>query len=191
LIAAACLAWGIDNNLTRKLSSADPVLTAMIKGLVAGTVNAALAILSGASLPWIWITAAAATLGFFGVGVSLVLFVLALRHLGAARAGAYFSLAPFIGAVLAIGLLHDALTFNLALAGLLMGFGLWMHLVERHDHEHEHEAFSHEHSHRHDRHHQHAHEGPMTEPHSHWHRHAPLRHTHPHYPDLHHRHRHS
>jgi hypothetical protein len=93
--------------------------------------------------------------------------------------------------VLAIGLLHDALTFNLALAGLLMGFGLWMHLVERHDHEHEHEAFSHEHSHRHDRHHQHAHEGPMTEPHSHWHRHAPLRHTHPHYPDLHHRHRHS
>jgi len=191
LIAAACLAWGIDNNLTRKLSSADPVLTAMIKGLVAGTVNAALAILSGASLPWTWITAAAATLGFFGVGVSLVLFVLALRHLGAARAGAYFSLAPFIGAVLAIGLLHDALTFNLALAGLLMGFGLWMHLVERHDHEHEHEAFSHEHSHRHDRHHQHAHEGPMTEPHSHWHRHAPLRHTHPHYPDLHHRHRHS
>jgi drug/metabolite transporter (DMT)-like permease len=190
LIAAACLAWGIDNNLTRKLSSADPVLTAMIKGLAAGTVNAAVAILSGASTPWAGITAAAATLGFFGVGVSLVLFVLALRHLGAARTGAYFSLAPFIGAVLAIGLLHEALTFNLALAGLLMGFGLWMHLTERHHHQHEHEALEHEHSHRHDPHHQHSHDGPVTEPHSHWHRHAPLRHAHLHFPDLHHRHRH-
>jgi len=190
LIAAACLAWGIDNNLTRKLSSADPVLTAMIKGLAAGTVNAAVAILSGASTPWARITAAAATLGFFGVGVSLVLFVLALRHLGAARTGAYFSLAPFIGAVLAIGLLHEALTFNLALAGLLMGFGLWMHLTERHHHQHEHEALEHEHSHRHDPHHRHSHNGPVTEPHSHWHRHAPLRHAHLHFPDLHHRHRH-
>ena len=191
LIAAACLAWGIDNNLTRKLSSADPVLTAMIKGLVAGTVNAGFATLSGAAIPPAGLATAAATLGFFGIGVSLVLFVLALRHLGTARTGAYFSLAPFIGGVLAIGLLHEALTLNLVLAGLLMGFGLWMHLVERHAHEHQHEELEHEHSHRHDWHHQHTHDGPVTEPHSHRHRHLPLRHAHPHYPDLHHRHRHS
>jgi drug/metabolite transporter (DMT)-like permease len=190
LIAASCLAWGIDNNLTRRLSSADPVLTAMIKGLAAGTVNTGLATLSGAPVPASGATGAATIVGFFGIGVSLVLFVLALRHLGTARTGAYFSLAPFIGAVLAIGLLHEALALNLVLAGLLMGFGLWMHLAERHDHEHEHEALEHEHSHRHDWHHTHAHEGPVTEPHSHWHRHSPLRHAHPHYPDLHHRHRH-
>ena len=190
LIAGACLAWGIDNNLTRKLSFADPVVIAMIKGLAAGTVNAALAALSGAAIPAADMAAAAAAVGFLGVGVSLVLFVLALRHLGTARTGAYFALAPFIGAALAIGLLHEALTLNLVLAGLLMGFGLWMHLAERHQHEHEHEAIEHEHSHQHDRHHQHPHEGPVTEPHSHWHRHQPLRHAHPHYPDLHHRHRH-
>jgi drug/metabolite transporter (DMT)-like permease len=190
LIAAACLAWGIDNNLTRKLSSADPVLTALIKGLVAGTVNVGLAALSGAAAPPAGIVAASAVVGFIGIGVSLVLFVLALRHLGTARTSAYFSLAPFIGAVLAIGLLHEAVTPNLALAGLLMGFGLWMHLAERHDHEHRHEALEHEHSHRHDAHHRHTHDGLVGEPHSHWHRHAPLRHAHPHYPDLHHRHRH-
>ena len=190
LIASACLAWGIDNNLTRKLSSADPVLTATIKGLAAGTVNPGLAILSGAALPAASITGAMAIVGFFGIGVSLVLFVLALRHLGAARTGAYFSLAPFIGAVLAIGLLHETLTLNLVLAGLLMSFGLWMHLAEWHDHEHEHEWLEHEHSHRRDWHHQHQHEVPVAEPYSHWHRHPPLRHAHPHYPDLHHRHRH-
>ena len=190
LIASACLAWGIDNNLTRKLSSADPVLTATIKGLAAGTVNTGLAILSGAALPAASITGAMAIVGFFGIGVSLVLFVLALRHLGAARTGAYFSLAPFIGAVLAIGLLHETLTMNLVLAGLLMGFGLWIHLAERHDHEHEHEWLEHEHSHRHDWHHQHQHEVPVAEPYSHWHRDPTLRHAHPHYPDLHHRHRH-
>jgi drug/metabolite transporter (DMT)-like permease len=190
LIAAACLAWGIDNNLTRKLSSADPVLTAMIKGLAAGTINAGSAMLSGAAIPAAGVVGASAMVGFVGIGISLVLFVLALRHLGTARTSAYFSLAPFIGAVLAIGLLHEAVTLNLVLAGLLMGFGLWMHIAERHEHEHPHEALEHEHSHRHDAHHRHRHDGPVSEPHSHWHRHAPLRHSHPHYPDLHHRHGH-
>jgi hypothetical protein len=146
--------------------------------------------LSGAAIPAAGVTGASAMVGFVGIGISLVLFVLALRHLGTARTSAYFSLAPFIGAVLAIGLLHEAVSANLVVAGLLMGFGLWMHLAERHEHEHPHEALEHEHSHRHDAHHRHAHEGPVSEPHSHWHRHAPLRHSHPHYPDLHHLHGH-
>jgi len=123
LIAAACLAWGIDNNLTRKLSCADPVLTAMFKGLAAGVVNTRLAVLGGTALPVADIVAASAVVGFLGVGVSLVLFVLALRHLGTARTSAYFSLAPFIGAVLAIGFLHEPVTSNLVFAGLLMGSG--------------------------------------------------------------------
>jgi hypothetical protein len=103
--------------------------------------------------------------GFVGIGISLVLFVLALRHLGTARTSAYFSLAPFIGAVLAIGLLHEAVSVNIVLASLLMGVGLWLHLAERHEHEHPHEALEHEHSHRHDVHHRHTHDGPVSEPH--------------------------
>jgi drug/metabolite transporter (DMT)-like permease len=190
LIAGACLAWGIDNNLTRKLSAADPVIIAMLKGLVAGTVNTGLALWWGATLPSVGILGAAAVVGFIGIGVSLVLFVLALRHLGAARTGAYFSLAPFLGALLAISFLGEHLTLKLSVAGALMGFGLWLHLTERHQHEHQHEGLEHEHSHTHDDHHQHTHDEPATEPHSHWHRHAPLYHSHPHYPDLHHRHQH-
>src|ERR1700755_2937515 len=103
--------------------------------------------------------------GFLGIGISLVLFVLALRHLGTARTSAYFSLAPFIGAVLAVGLLHEAGTANLALAGLLMGFGLWMHLAERHEHEHPHEALEHKHSHRQDAQHRHTYDGTVCVPH--------------------------
>lgn len=190
LIAGACLAWGVDNNLTRKLSATDPVMIAMLKGLVAGTVNAGLALWWGAALPSAETLAAAAVIGFIGIGVSLVLFILGLRHLGVARTGAYFSLAPFIGASLAIAFLGDPLTARLAAAGALMGFGLWLHLTERHQHEHQHQALDHEHSHTHDDHHQHAHDGQVTEPHSHRHRHVPVRHTHPHYPDLHHRHEH-
>lgn len=189
-IAAACLAWGVDNNLTRKLSSSDPVQIAMSKGLAAGGVNIAIALLRGADFPSAGATGAAAIVGFFGVGVSLALFVLALRHLGTARTGAYFSLAPFIGAVVAIGLLHEPLTMQLLLAGVFMGAGLWLHLDERHSHEHQHVPLEHEHSHVHDEHHQHAHDGPVVEPHSHRHRHEPLHHAHAHYPDLHHRHGH-
>jgi drug/metabolite transporter (DMT)-like permease len=190
LIAAACLAWGIDNNLTRRLSSADPVAIALIKGLAAGSVNLVLALLLGAHLTTAGAAAAAVVVGFLGVGVSLVLFVLALRHLGSARTGAYFSLAPFIGAAIAVLLLGEPVTAKLVVAGLLMGFGLWLHLAERHEHEHPHDAMEHEHSHVHDEHHRHAHDEPNTEPHAHWHRHEPMWHKHVHYPDLHHRHDH-
>ena len=192
-IAGACLAWGVDNNLTRKLSSADPVQIAAIKGLTAGSVNLALALGHGAHLPPAAMVASAGVVGFFGYGVSLVLFVLALRHLGAARTGAYFSMAPFLGAMLALGLFHEPITIPLAAAALLMGLGAWLHLSERHEHEHVHDALDHEHRHVHDEHHQHAHASgePAEESHTHRHHHAPLRHKHPHYPDLHHRHEHA
>ena len=192
-IAGACLAWGIDNNLTRKLSSADPVQIALIKGLVAGCTNFVLAMALGAHLPPLPALAGAAIVGFFGYGVSLVFFVLGLRHLGTARTGAYFSTAPFIGALLAVAMLHEPLTVRLLIAGALMAVGLYFHLTEAHAHEHTHDALDHEHRHTHDTHHQHAHgpSDPPGEPHSHWHRHAPMTHKHPHYPDLHHRHGHA
>ena len=192
LIAGACVAWGIDNNLTRKLSGADPVQIAAAKGVVAGTVNLALALFAGAAIPAASQIAGAAVIGFLGYGVSLVLFVLALRHLGSARTGAYFSTAPFIGAILAIALFHEPVTAGLVAAAVLMGLGLWLHLAERHAHDHVHEALTHEHRHSHDAHHQHAHApgDPAGEPHSHWHTHAPLSHSHAHYPDLHHQHGH-
>lgn len=190
LIAGACLCWGIDNNLTRKLSAADPVQIAMIKGLVAGTTNMALAFSLGAALPAISVITAGAFVGFLGVGLSLVLFMLALRHLGTARTGAYFSLAPFIGALASIAMFGEPLTWQLLTAGALMGLGLWLHLSERHEHAHDHEALEHEHRHSHDEHHQHDHNGDVKGSHSHWHRHEPMRHKHPHYPDLHHRHGH-
>ena len=191
-IAGACLAWGIDNNLTRKISASDPVQIAMIKGLVAGAVNLGLALSFGARLPAPGPLAAAAVVGFLGYGVSLVLFVLGLRFLGTARTGAYFSAAPFIGAILSLLMFKEPVTARLVAAGVLMGIGLYLHLTEDHSHSHDHEALDHEHSHVHDEHHQHAHGpgDPAGEPHSHWHHHAPMRHKHPHYPDLHHRHGH-
>ena len=192
-IAGACLAWGIDNNLTRRLSAADPMQIALVKGLAAGAANLALAILAGAHLPTPPLIGDAALIGFVGYGLSLVLFVLGLRHLGAARTGAYFSNAPFIGAVLAIAMLGEPLTGRLIAAGVLMAVGLYLHLAEAHEHEHGHEALEHEHRHTHDVHHRHEHNpgDPVGEPHTHRHRHAPLVHKHPHYPDLHHRHGHS
>jgi drug/metabolite transporter (DMT)-like permease len=191
-IAGACLAWGIDNNLTRKLSGADPVQITIVKGLVAGAVNLGLAMASGAALPSTGIVAAAAAVGFFGYGVSLVLYILGLRHVGAARAGAYFSTAPFIGAAVAVAMFDEPVGARLILAGLLMAVGIYLHLAEVHDHEHAHETLEHEHRHRHDVHHQHEHtaDDPPGEPHTHWHRHTPIIHRHPHYPDLHHRHAH-
>jgi hypothetical protein len=127
-----------------------------------------------------------------GYGVSLVLFILALRHVGAARTGAYFAAAPFVGAALAIAVLGEGVTVQLVIAGALMALGVWLHLTERHEHDHAHEPLVHAHRHAHDAHHQHAHNAadPPGEPHSHAHAHGRLVHRHPHYPDLHHGHAH-
>ena len=191
LVAAACLCWALDNNLTRNVASGDAVLVACVKGVVAGAANIALALLLGAGLPERGTLAAAALLGFLGYGVSLVLFVLALRYLGTARTAAYFSVGPFFGAAVALLVQGDPVTWQLIVAGLLMAAGVWLHLTETHEHPHAHVAQEHSHWHVHDEHHRHAHDsGDADAAHSHRHVHSPLVHSHPHYPDLHHRHRH-
>lgn len=191
LIAGACVAWAVDNNLTRAVSAADPLQIATLKGAVAGTVNVLAALVLGASWPSA-MTTGAGVVGLLGYGTSLILFVLALRHLGTARTGAYFSTAPFIGAGAAVVALREPVTIPLVVGGILMAIGVWLHLSEQHEHGHAHAPLPHEHAHRHDEHHQHDHPpgAVVTEPHAHPHVHAPLRHGHPHYPDLHHRHDH-
>lgn len=190
-ILGACLAWALDNNLTRKVAHADAAWIAAVKGLVAGGMNMAIAIALGARWPEWAPLAGALLVGLLAYGVSLVLFVVALRHLGSARTGAYFSIAPFFGAALAV-LMGDALTPQLVLAGALMALGVWLHLTEYHMHEHVHATVFHTHAHVHDEHHRHEHDFGWDgrEPHTHAHHHAALTHSHPHFPDAHHQHRH-
>jgi drug/metabolite transporter (DMT)-like permease len=129
-VTGACLAWAIDNNCTSKIAHADAVSLAGIKGLVAGVANTGLGLATGASMPDLTTLGATAVVGFLGYGLSLVLFVLALREIGAARTGAYFSTAPFIGAVVGIVALHEPITTALVLAAGLMALGVWLHLSE-------------------------------------------------------------
>ena len=175
-VVGACVAWGLDNNLTRKVALADPLQIVELKGLIAGPVNLALGLSMGAALPPLSATAIAGVVGFLGYGVSLVLFVMALRHLGTARTGAYFSTAPFLGTLTAVVFLREPVTLQLAVAGLLMGLGVWLHLTEVHEHEHQHDPMEHTHPHVHDAHHQHVHssDDPPGEPHTHAHRHEPM-----------------
>ncbi|RDV00318.1 DMT family transporter [Trinickia dinghuensis] len=193
LIAGACACWAIDNNLTRKVSTNDAMVIACLKGLVAGPVNLVIAHWLGASMPAAGHVAAAMATGFAGYGVSLVLFVVALRNLGSARTGAYFSVAPLFGVVLSLALWPAMPPPLFWCAAALMAIGIWLHLRERHEHPHTHEPLQHTHKHRHDEHHQHEHdfEWDGAEPHTHPHRHVPITHTHAHFPDIHHRHSHS
>lgn len=192
LVVGACLCWGLDNNFTRKISTSDALALTFIKGSVAGTTNTVLAFVAGASLIRFPTLAPTLLLGFLGYGLSVVFFVLALRNLGSSRTGAYFSTAPFIGAILSLVLFREIPPTNLLIAGLLMSFGVYLHLTETHRHEHTHERLVHAHPHNHDEHHQHSHpEGEnVAEGHEHVHTHEPMTHSHSHFPDIHHRHSH-
>lgn len=193
LIIGACFCWAIDNNITRKISANDALQIAMLKGLIAGCTNTALAWTMGHTNVVPRVALIAGLIGFFGYGLSLLMFVLSLRHIGTARTGAYFSLAPFVGAAAAFVISAEVPSIQFLLAATLMGIGVWLHLSEHHEHEHVHDELEHEHEHVHDIHHQHDHpEGVSSgEPHLHRHRHSVLLHSHPHYPDIHHTHRHS
>lgn len=194
-VLGACLAWAIDNNLTRKVALSDASWIAMVKGLAAGATNLVVAVSLGAAWPGAAPVLGAALVGFFSYGTSLTLFVVALRHLGTARTGAYFSVAPFFGALMALALLHEPVTVALLLGGTLMAVGVALHLTERHVHEHMHEPLEHTHAHAHgagDEHHMHEHGEPVPAGtrHSHQHRHHRITHAHPHFPDAHHQHLH-
>jgi drug/metabolite transporter (DMT)-like permease len=193
-IVGACLCWGIDNNLTRKIAASDAVQIACVKGLTAGAVNLTIAHFMGLPLPALSTAAIAGAIGFCGYGLSLVMFVLALRHLGTARTGAYFSAAPFVGALISLCMPGDSPGMYFWIAMGLMGVGIWLHLTERHGHDHRHEPALHTHPHQHDIHHRHLHNAENAvagdEEHTHAHQHSPLRHRHGHFPDIHHRHTH-
>jgi drug/metabolite transporter (DMT)-like permease len=190
LIAGACLMWAIDNNLTRKVSAVNPLQIAALKGICAGIVNLIIALIIGVEFPDGFSIVSAGLVGLIGYGISLSFFVLALRHLGTARTGAYFSLAPFVGAIVSIIVLRDSLSVAFISAAVLMIIGVYLHLTEKHEHDHIHTLLEHDHRHTHDEHHRHDHEIEFSpdKPHNHLHKHEETNHEHDHFPDIHHQH---
>lgn len=192
LIIFAMVCWGIDNNLTRHISDKDPIQITKIKGLVAGTVSLSLAFIFGMKISLSVTIVYALLLGAFSYGLSLVFFIKALKGLGSARTGAFFSFAPFIGAITSIILLREWIGWVMFPATALMIIGVWLISSEKHSHLHLHKTIVHTHSHRHnDMPHIHEHSGIFKEPHTHEHTHLELVHTHVHWPDTHHRHEHA
>jgi drug/metabolite transporter (DMT)-like permease len=186
-VALACLGWGFDNNFTRGVSHLDPLTVAAAKGLVGGSVNLAAALALGAHLPDAGMIVPAAVVGAVSYGMSLVLYLLALRSLGGSRVAALFAVAPFAGAVAGVVALGEPATPGLAVAALLGGLGVWRLVGESHGHWHLHESVEHSHLHRHDAHHRHDHD-TAVDPEPHCHRHDAVWHEHLHAPDALHRH---
>ena len=190
-VALATLAWGLDNALSRGVADRDPARVVGAKAGLGASATFTLAWIGGETWPVATVGLALLALGATGYGLSLRLYLLAQRRIGAARTGSVFAFAPFVGALAALALGERAVTWGMAAAALLMLAGVLLHLSERHEHAHTHEAMAHEHAHGHDDgHHHHTHAPMPVGPHSHWHRHEPLQHSHPHTPDLHHQHGH-
>ncbi|MBY0466298.1 MAG: DMT family transporter [Burkholderiales bacterium] len=190
-VMGAMVAWGIDNTLSRGVADRDPGQVVLAKAVLGFMATASVAWLNSEPMPAWMPCAVLLAIGASGYGLSLRFYLLAQRTFGAARTGSVFAFAPFIGAMAAFALGERAVTPYLALGGLLMLFGVVLHLAESHGHEHTHEVMEHEHAHNHnDGHHDHSHERMPAGSHSHMHRHSPVTHGHAHVPDIHHGHRH-
>ena len=191
-IAGACLCWGVDNVATRPLALRDPRQIAAVKGVVAGSANVAIGLVSGGDLPSIARIGAAMILGFLGYGLSLVLYIRAMRSLGTARTGAYYAAAPFVGSAIALVWLREPVGRFFVPALALMAVGLAIHLIERHGHTHVHVPVSHDHRHGHtDDHHGHDAAFDNAVEHAGEHVHEATSHAHGHTPDDHHAHAHN
>jgi drug/metabolite transporter (DMT)-like permease len=191
VVGAATLAWAIDNTLTRPLAERDPLQVIAAKGALGAALTTTIALVRGESLPNALTILVLGACGATGYGVSLRLYLLAQRRIGAARTGSVFALAPFVGAAIAFALGDRDASFLTAIAAAGFGLGVYLHLSEQHGHAHVHEPTEHEHAHRHDDgHHDHTHDPPMVGEHTHRHSHERTTHTHEHAPDTHHDHSH-
>lgn len=191
LVLTAMICWGLDNNFTRNIADRDPVLIARIKGGLSGVLSLGLAFLLGLRISFSPALLGALVLGAFSYGVSLVLYIRALARLGAFRAGAFFSFAPFVGAIVSLAVLPEPARWVLAPGAALMAFGVYLLIGENHEHLHRHERLVHAHAHGHrDLHHGHGHDEAAADPHVHEHEHDEIDHAHGHWPDTHHRHGH-
>jgi drug/metabolite transporter (DMT)-like permease len=191
-VLAACLMWGVDNNLTRNISAKDPLASVAVKGLGAGLVSLLIALALGNPFPRLGSILLALLLGFLSYGLSIFLFVHAMRGLGAGRTSTLFGTAPLAGILLSIIIYRENPGIFFLFALLIMASGAYILIKEDHSHEHLHAEFVHDHRHAHlDGHHVHEHAASSAnQAHSHVHTHGSVKHTHDHAPDLHHRHSH-
>jgi drug/metabolite transporter (DMT)-like permease len=191
LVAAAALAWAVDNLLSRPLADHDPLDVVALKGILGGACSGAVGLALGERVPGLRAAGALLALGAVGYGISLQLYLRSQRVVGAARTASIFASAPFFGAAIAFAFGTPWPGVAFPVAALLVGVGLWLHLSEHHAHRHTHGPIEHEHLHRHDDgHHTHRHDPMPAGAHSHPHRHEALTHEHEHSEDLHHLHRH-
>ena len=192
-VCAACVCWGLDNNLTSTVDALTPPEMTMVKGLVAGTVNLFIGTITSGSLPPAAVGLESLLVGALCYGGSIVLFITAAQRMGAARGQVVFASAPFFGVLASFLLLAERPSWYQAAAVVVFLGAIALMLRGRHSHRHLHEPLVHIHAHRHDDlHHDHAHPGlPPGTVHTHPHVHEPAEHEHPHLPDLHHRHPHA
>lgn len=191
VVAGATLCWAVDNTLTRALAERDPLQVIAAKGALGAALTGSIAILRGEHMPQLQTIAALVACGATGYGISLRLYLLAQRRIGAARTGSVFAIAPFVGAGVAWLLGDRDATIFTAFAAVAFGLGVYLHVSEKHGHAHVHEPTEHEHAHRHDDgHHDHVHDPPFVGEHTHRHSHGRVVHTHEHAPDVHHEHAH-
>jgi len=191
LIVFAMICWGIDNNLTRHISEKNPVHISALKGIVAGSISISIAFFLGKNIILDLSALYALTVGAFSYGISLVLFIKALKGLGSFRTGMFYSFGPFMGAILSLILLDEWIGWVMFPATILMVIGVYMVITDKHLHSHDHLGLTHTHAHTHDdEHHLHEHEEEISGEHSHTHSHEIEEHEHFHWPDSHHRHDH-
>ena len=128
--------WGIDNKLTRNISAKDPVTIVIVKGIGAGLFMVLLSVALKAEMPEPFSVASGLALGSFSCGISLILFILALREIGSARAGALFASAPFIGVVVSFVIFRNQPSLNYLVSFPLMLIGAVLLFKESHGHLH-------------------------------------------------------
>lgn len=124
-VAASCLCWAIDNNFTARLQNIRSAQFTLWKGLISGVVLlGAFAALRATPLPGSQTIAEALLLGICCNGLALLAFVVALKQLGAGQTTAYFGIAPFVGAIMAVLVLGEPVSTRLVVAAALMASGV-------------------------------------------------------------------
>ncbi|MFZ3150410.1 MAG: DMT family transporter [Anaerolineaceae bacterium] len=125
-VLLACICWGLENNVTRKLSDKNPIQIVVIKGLGSGAGALIIAALLNEIRGDAGHILVALLLGFVAYGLSIYFYVRAQRDLGAAKTSSFYASAPFFGVIFSFLIFRDIPSSSFLTPLIIMAVGAYL-----------------------------------------------------------------
>lgn len=128
VFATAC--WGLENNLTAKVSDKNPLLLVFYKCFAVAIFN--LLFILNINIFELFINNwYLLVIGFFTYGISILYYVYAINYIGISKTSIVFSFSPVFGALISLILFKEKITIYFVISLILMLMGIYFTIIDK------------------------------------------------------------